>query len=126
MQARNTVISALVFAAAGLSCSHSPVDDVLTAPIVVPAPNGDLSDLSITVPQGRALAFVAQPMNGTETLKQDITLESADQSVAEAFSTTTMNHFVVTGVSLGSTTLSVHDESGSRSPVELTVEVVTP
>ncbi len=125
MQARKLVILSLLIAPLGLSCGHSLVDDVVTKSVFLP-PKGDLRDLSITVPQGRALAFIAQPMNGIETLKQDINLESADRTVAQAFPTTTMNHFVVTGVSVGMTELSVYGEDGTPSPVVLEVEVVAP
>ena len=62
----------------------SEVTDVITAPRVVPS-EGSLNGKSITVPQGRTLAFIAQPMNADETLKQEITLEAVDGDIAQVF-----------------------------------------
>ncbi len=101
------------------------VTDVITAPIVVPS-GGTLDGRTITLAKGRTIAFVGQPMNEQETLKQTITLASLDESVARAFSLEEMNHFAVVGVETGDTTLNVIDGDGNRSSITFTVTVTAP
>ncbi len=97
----------------------------MTAPLVIPN-GGSLEDLIIRVPQGRSLAFVGQPMNGFETLKDDITLESDRPDIARAFSTPEMNDFTVIGVDTGLTALRVIDNSGQVTSTLLSVQVTAP
>ena len=120
---RRLSAGALVVLAAG--CAEDPVDDVLTAPLFVP-PKGAVQGLALVVPRGRALAFVGQPMGRGETLKTQIRLESADAAVAAVEPTIEMNQFVVMGLSVGTTTLRVKDESGADATPTLRVEVVSP
>lgn len=117
---------ALVLGLALSACGPgAPVDDVLTAPLYVP-PGGALDGLSLVVPHGRALAFVAQPMGQGETLKLEIRLDSDTESVTTVEKTVEMNQFVALGRSPGSARLSIVDEAGRASDVELVVEVVGP
>jgi len=114
--------------AAGLAlggCTGPPVTSIVTAALSLPT-GGKLTNTSLTVPAGRALGFVAQPMNGEETLKQDITLPTADDQVAEALATETMNQFVLVGRGAGHTVLSVQNESGQLTSIQLDVEVTAP
>ena len=110
----------LVMVAAIASCNAGTVDDVRTRKL---GGGGTVRDLQLIVPRGRALAFVAQPMEGQETLKQDIALESRDETVAKIYGTEEMNQFVVVGVANGSTSLDVIDSTGGSTGVEFTVSV---
>ncbi|XXT23450.1 hypothetical protein WME94_18100 [Sorangium sp. So ce429] len=101
------------------------MDGLVTAPLFVP-PKGAVRDLSLVVPRGRALAFVAQPMGNGETLKTRIDVESDDAAIAVVERTTEMNQFVVVGRQPGRTTLRVRDERGDTVPSALLVEVVSP
>lgn len=120
-------IGALAAAAALLGgCdSGGPIDDFITAPLFVP-PNGSLADQALVVPRGRALAFVAQPVGGRETLKVRVTLTATDESVAHVDKTVEMNQFVLTGIAAGKTELTVRDEDGQTATPRFTVEVVEP
>ena len=116
----------LLFGSLALAaCSEPPVTSIVTAPLVLPI-GGKVTNTSLGVPAGRALAFVAQPMNGEETLKQDITLPSADDSVAEVLGTEKMNQFVLVGHSAGHTTLTVTNEAGQPTSIIIDVEVTAP
>lgn len=124
--ARRWPLLALVLGVALSGCgAGAPVDDVLTAPLYVP-PGGALDGLRVVVPEGRALAFVAQPMGRGETLKLEIRLESDAQTIAEVERTVEMNQFVALGRSAGRARLSIVDEAGRESDVTLSVEVVAP
>src|ERR1043165_4825645 len=120
--------AALLCAIASLvpACGDSgPVDDVVTAPLFMP-PKSILQDQQITLPRGRALAFVAQPMGRGETLKLRIVLASEDPKIADVEKTVEMNQFVVVGVNVGKTRLTVAEEGGQPSSPTFDVEVVEP
>jgi hypothetical protein len=120
--------AALLCAIAALltACGDSgPVDDIVTAPLFMP-PKSTLQDQQIVLPRGRALAFVAQPMGQGETLKLDIVLGSQDPKIADVTKTVEMNQFVVFGVNVGKTKLTVREEGGQQSSPTLDVEVVEP
>ncbi len=108
--------------AATASCNGGTVDDVRTRKL---GGGGAVDHLQLTVPRARALAIVAQPMEGPETLKQDIALQSRDGTIADVYATERMNQFVVVGLASGNTTLEVLDSSGAATGVEFTV-VVSP
>ena len=101
------------------------IDDIVTGPLFVP-PNGTLDDQSLVVPKGRVLSFVAQPMEKGETLKERIRLTSLDRGIAGVETTVEMNQFVVYGVGLGTTTLTITDESGQEAELTFTVRVIEP
>lgn len=103
----------------------APVDDVQTRSLYLP-PGGAIDELHITVPEGRALAFVAQPMGEGETLKLRIQWLSNAPSIAEVEQTVEMNQFVALGRSVGSATFSLEDEAGRRAEPTLRVDVVAP
>jgi len=116
----------LVFASLAAGCtSTAEVDDIITAPLALPT-KGSLADQQIVVPKGRVLAFVAQPMGQDETLKQRIRLASRDSSIAGVDKTVEMNQFVVLGVSVGTTELTVTDESGRPAKPTFQVTVIDP
>jgi hypothetical protein len=103
-------------------CGVSDVTDLQTAAYV--RPDGAALDGTFAlIPRGRVMAFIAQPLNGRETLKQDITIQSIDESVAQVMPTTEMNHFVLIGVGFGVTELEVFDESGLPAQPRFSVEV---
>ena len=101
------------------------VDDVITGPLFVP-PRGSLDDQSLVVPKGRVLSFVAQPMEKGETLKERIRLTSLDRAIAGVETTVEMNQFVLYGAGVGTTTLTITDESGRQAEPTFTVQVIDP
>jgi hypothetical protein len=113
-----------VFAAALAlaGCGHSDVTGVQTVAFV--RPEGSALDGTFAlVPRGRVMAFIAQPLNGRETLKQQITIESIDENVARVLPIDEMNHFVLIGVDNGVTELEVFDENGMLAVPRFSVEV---
>ena len=98
------------------------VTDVETRSLALP-PGGELRGLAIVVPNGRALGFVAQPMEAQETLKQQIELEPADPAMLTVYRTTKKNQFVVTAHAPGNTLLEILDSRGNATGLAFAVEV---
>lgn len=126
MSRTNRLPLLLVISLAAAACGPGvEVDGVETRSLYLPA-GGSIDDLHLTVPMGRALAFVAQPMGQGETLKLRIAWLSNAPDIAEVEQTVEMNQFVALGRSLGTATFSLEDEAGRRAEPTLRVDVVAP
>ena len=117
--------SLFLLALVAVGCSDPPVDDIITRSLFTP-PAGSVDDEDLVVPVGRALAFVAQPMNDGETLKVRIELASQNNTVADVQPTVELNQFVALGLAPGATELTVTDEVGRTAEPRLRVVVVQP
>ena len=123
---RILAVGAVVAAALGtVGCASPDVESIVTAPLAVPI-GGAIGPDAITIPHRRALGFVAQPMNGDETLKERITLAPDDPAVVSFRPTEEMNQFVAVGLLVGTTIVRVQDSSGFITDVTMSVEVVSP
>jgi hypothetical protein len=122
---RKIVLSLLACAGVGACNPVSDVTDVQTLAFVRPQ-GAALDGTFALIPKGRVMAFIAQPLNGRETLKQDIVIEPVDEAIARVAPTSAMNQFVLIGVGIGTTELEVFDENGVLAAPRFSVEVVSP
>lgn len=114
--------AALALVASLGGCASPEVERIITRTLAIPV-GGAVSDVAVMVPRGRAIAFVAQPMNGDETLKEDIDLRPMDPTICSVWDLQEKNQFVVVGLEEGVTDLEIIDEAGLPAPVLLRVQV---
>jgi len=115
-------IQCLALASLLVGCASPDVERIVTRELAVPV-GGAVSDIAVIVPRGRAIAFVAQPMNGDETLKEDIDLQPFDPTICSVWDLQEKNQFVVIGLNEGVTDMEIIDEAGLAAPVLLRVQV---
>lgn len=119
----NSFSRALLLAGVGLGAvacgpSYDQTDfNFRTAPPVPVSINND----HISVTEGIAVGFIAQPMSGSEGMEGDFSLETSDSTILGVSRGNADHSFVVWGVAPGSATVRVRLDGSVEAQIPATV-----